>query len=118
MKQEQVKEALYEAFNDYWKSNDQIVIDGRLTSKTIKKEHLHFDESCILCLTQAIGCQEELPKLYGKVKAYIAANTSGDNKSALLSFSIRNTEYTASYNKDDDEVKINLHNIGFQERKL
>lgn len=118
MKQEQVKKALYEAFDDYWKSNGQIVIDGHPKNKIEKKEHLYFDESCILRLTQAIGCQEELPKLYGKVKAYIVSNTPKDSKSAMLSFSIRNTEYIASYNKEDDVVSIIIQNIGFQERKL
>ena len=64
MKQKQVRDALYEAFYDYW-------IDGNSTTKVTKTEHLTFDEEGIALLTHAIGCQEEYPKLIGTLTAYI-----------------------------------------------
>ena len=65
MKQKQVRDALYEAFYDYWNTNNEIMIDGNSTTKVTKTEHLTLEEECIALLTHAIGCQEEYPKLTG-----------------------------------------------------
>jgi hypothetical protein len=114
MKEEQVKEALYSAFTDYWKVNDSIIIDGHACKKTQLLKLLFIEDNCISLLMQAIGFQAELPNLQGKLEAYIQAATPNDSKSIKLSFTIRNEDYTATYNRDDDVVNINIQDVRFQ----
>ena len=107
MKEEQVKEALYSAFTDYWKVNDSIIIDGHACKKTQMLKLLFIEDNCISLLMQAIGFQ-------AKLEAYIQAATPNDSKSIKLSFTIRNEDYTATYNRDDDVVNINIQDVRFQ----
>lgn len=113
MKQKQVRDALYEAFYDYWNTNNEIKIDGNSTTKVTRTEYLTFDEECIVQLTHTIGCQEENPKLTGTLTAYILAATQGNNKSIKLNFTIRNSDYSALYQREEDVVKIVIQNIEF-----
>lgn len=117
MKKEEIHDALIDAFQTWWKSNQHIRINGKKCEKTNKYEHLHFSDDVIDMLQQVICCDYEKEKITGTVIGYIRGIDSGTSKSIPLTCNISTSDYTCKRSADN-KPEIQIANVMFTKRTI
>lgn len=115
MKKEEIQDALLDAFQTWWKSNEHIRINGQEYEKTNKYEYLHFSNDIIDMLQQVICCDNEKEKITGSVIGYISGIDSGTSKSISLTCYISTSDYTCKRSADN-KPEIQITNVMFTPR--
>ena len=117
MQNDEIKEALFNAFQEYWKTNRQIRVNGKEHTTTGKAFNLSFtdEKGVIETLLQVIYLGHDKKTITGKVDGNVLVEDSDDFKDVKLKFSISTLEY--SCNKTvDDKPEIQISNVMFTPR--
>ncbi len=117
MKKEEIHDALLDAFQTWWKSNEHIRINGKEYEKTNKYEHLHFSDYIIDMLQQVICCDNEKEKITGTLIGYIRGIDSGTSKSIPLTCNISTSDYSCK-KTEDNKPEIQITNVMFTKRAI
>ena len=119
MQNDEIKEALFNAFQEYWRANRQIRINGKEYTTTGKAFNLSFtDENSVIdMLLQAIYLDHDKKTITGKVDGNVLVEDSDDFKDVKLKFSISTLEYSCM-KAEDNKPEIQITNVMFTERLL
>lgn len=116
MEMEDIKNALFEAFKEYWRRTTKININGRVKTKS-KYSQLQIDENAINLLKGVICCNDAPMSIKGLLEAFIQTESKEGEKSIRLQFTIRPDDYSITI-EDNKKPIITINNVSFSERKI
>lgn len=112
---EKVKRALHDAFGAYWKSHQQVKIDGKECAITNKYVELQFSDDIIDMLSDVIYFDHDKKTIVGTLEGYLCANEGNNSKSKKLSTWILSTDYVCDKDANDLPI-IQINNAFFQSK--